>query len=212
MSRDLAERARLYDLLERGRRMQAQPVYTERQRHYQDWLCNSVGIAAIQEETNHLATMEGVERRHPFYDVRLLSYCLSLPADQKLRHGWPRWILRKAMEGILPKSVQWRPDKADLSPNFLRNLVGMESETLGQVVAEPERIRPYIDTHALENAWQQRDAMSLWYALVLDRWLGQVDVVLGERMRGRPQYRICRPLLQACSDMTRYHLHPHHQE
>lgn len=185
MSRDLAERARIYDLLERGRRMRAQPIYSERQRHFQDWVCNSAGIAAIQEETNHLAAMEGIERRHPFYDVRLLAYCLSLPAEQKLRHGWPRWILRKAMESLLPESVQWRPDKADLSPNFLRNLAGMERETLEQVVAAPERIRPYIDMSTLKTAWKQKDAMSLWFALVLDRWLGQVDAVRGEQMRGR---------------------------
>lgn len=72
----------------------------------------------ILELADATAAGSGVEVRYPFFDRRLMEFCLSLPATQKLRDGWTRWVLRRAMEGILPLEVQWRKQKADLSPNF----------------------------------------------------------------------------------------------
>jgi asparagine synthase (glutamine-hydrolysing) len=62
----------------------------------------------------------GVEPRYPFFDRRLIEFCLGLPDEQKFAGGWPRLLLRRAMEGILPREIQWRTTKANLGPNFHR--------------------------------------------------------------------------------------------
>ena len=51
------------------------------------------------------------EIRLPFLDYRLVELLVRLAPELKLRDGWTKWVLRKAMEGYLPESVVWRRDK-----------------------------------------------------------------------------------------------------
>ena len=53
----------------------------------------------------------GIEARVPFTDHRLVEYAMQIPACYKVRDGWTKYILRKAMEGLLPDEVVWRKDK-----------------------------------------------------------------------------------------------------
>jgi asparagine synthase (glutamine-hydrolysing) len=77
----------------------------------------------------------GVEPRYPFFDRRLIEYCLSLPASQKLGHGWNRLVFRRAMEGVLPPEIQWRSSKGNLSPNFHRRLLDFDSDVLDRLAS-----------------------------------------------------------------------------
>lgn len=54
-----------------------------------------------------------IESRHPYFDVRLIEFCLSIPEEYKLMHGISKRILKEAMKGILPEPVRSRNDKAD---------------------------------------------------------------------------------------------------
>lgn len=56
-----------------------------------------------------------IESRHPYFDIRLVEFCLSLPAEYKLKLGVSKRILREAMKGILPEPVRIRNDKAEFS-------------------------------------------------------------------------------------------------
>ena len=50
----------------------------------------------------------GVEIRMPFMDHRLVTYCLSLPWNSKIRRGYTKSILRDAVKGILPEDIRMR--------------------------------------------------------------------------------------------------------
>jgi asparagine synthase (glutamine-hydrolysing) len=53
-----------------------------------------------------------VESRTPFSDdINLIEYVFSIPAEFKIRSGWSKVLLRKAMEGILPEEIRTRRDK-----------------------------------------------------------------------------------------------------
>lgn len=58
-------------------------------------------------------TLMGVpfEGRCPFLDYRMVEIAASLPITYLIRHGWHKWILRKAMEKDLPEEVVWRKVK-----------------------------------------------------------------------------------------------------
>jgi asparagine synthase (glutamine-hydrolysing) len=43
--------------------------------------------------------------RAPAYDRRIFEFCLSIPEDQYLRNGRDRWLIRRAMDGRLPRVV-----------------------------------------------------------------------------------------------------------
>jgi len=47
------------------------------------------------------ALMFSVRPSYPFYDKRLVEFCLALPPEQKLRDGWSRFILRRASSHCL---------------------------------------------------------------------------------------------------------------
>jgi asparagine synthase (glutamine-hydrolysing) len=52
-----------------------------------------------------------IESRVPFLDHRLVEVLFSMPDDLKINKGWAKFVLREAMEGILPKEIQCRTDK-----------------------------------------------------------------------------------------------------
>jgi asparagine synthase (glutamine-hydrolysing) len=61
------------------------------------------------EDRNSMA--HSIEARVPFTDYRLVDYVFSLPGAYKIRHGWTKWLLRLAVEDLLPPEIVWRRDK-----------------------------------------------------------------------------------------------------
>lgn len=136
------------------------------------------------EMADKAAAAFGVETRYPFFDRRLIEFCIGLPEEQKFANGWPRVLLRRAMEGILPAEVQWRTTKANLSPNFYRRFRTKDlterrfftSKGLSRYL-RPYRIRE-IDRRyrsATESEALQSDALLLFRAAVLELWLEEPD-------------------------------------
>ena len=61
------------------------------------------------EDRNSMA--HSVEARLPFLDYRLVSLLFSLPAMEKMRGPWNKFILREAMRGRIPEPVRARVEK-----------------------------------------------------------------------------------------------------
>ncbi len=126
----------------------------------------------------------GIESRYPFFDKRLIEFCLALPADQKLGQGWNRMVMRRATEGILPPEIQWRPKKGNLSSNFYRKFLDFEGATLEEVVSsqEPACFGKFVSKPAMQAAYQHfqsepmrnnQQAVQLFAAVNLALWLRQ---------------------------------------
>lgn len=60
---------------------------------------------------DRVSMANSVETRLPFLDYRLLELILGQPTSLLFCDGWSKYILRQAMEGILPPKVQRRTDK-----------------------------------------------------------------------------------------------------
>jgi asparagine synthase (glutamine-hydrolysing) len=65
-------------------------------------------LAAANERGCRIAAAFGVEPRKPFLDQRVVEFCIALPWDQKARHGWSKFLVRRLAETVLPESVAWR--------------------------------------------------------------------------------------------------------
>jgi asparagine synthase (glutamine-hydrolysing) len=52
-----------------------------------------------------------IEARHPYLDQRLMEFALAIPADQKIRPGEERSVVRRALRGVMPPSVCARRTK-----------------------------------------------------------------------------------------------------
>ena len=56
-----------------------------------------------------------IEARVPFLDYRLVERTLSLPAEDVIRKGTTKYILREALKGVLPDKIYHRRDKKGFS-------------------------------------------------------------------------------------------------
>ena len=152
---------------------------TAREFHWQT--INQALYAYSLDIADKAAAAFSLEARYPFFDKRVMEFCLALPSDQKLGAGWNRWILRRAMQGILPAEIQWRRTKGNLSPNFHRRLLDFERENLERVALhDPGPLAPYVDREAMRSAYHeyqknhvrtQGESIQLFAAVNLALWL-----------------------------------------
>lgn len=49
-----------------------------------------------------------VEARVPFLDHKLVEYAMNIPTDVKVKNGTAKYILKKAVEGIIPHNIIYR--------------------------------------------------------------------------------------------------------
>jgi asparagine synthase (glutamine-hydrolysing) len=54
----------------------------------------------------------------PLFDPRILEFCLAAPGSMKFHAGYRRYMVRRAMEGLLPPKIQWRTTKTPFSPDY----------------------------------------------------------------------------------------------
>ena len=60
--------------------------------------------ARRQVRCGNLAAWD-LEMRDPTADKRIVEYCYAIPGEQFMRNGETKWLLRRAMDGILPKAL-----------------------------------------------------------------------------------------------------------
>lgn len=165
-------------LQEKLQNLQRLPPLTERENHYRLLMANihSSMFDLLDPAGGALA----VDLRFPFFDKRLIEFCLALPAHQKLNQGWGRWVMRNAMDGILPKSLQWRPDKANMHPGFEYSFKTYDKYPTKLVLFEkPEILAEYVDILALQEKYHRfmagdatvSEVNAVWRAVSLGLWL-----------------------------------------
>jgi asparagine synthase (glutamine-hydrolysing) len=119
-----------------------------------------------------------LEPRYPYFDKRLVEFCLALPARQKLQGGWTRSVMRRSMTGILPPEVQWRGDKTDLSPVIHRGLLKFDRRLLDELFLKGGTpVERYVDMRHVRKAYRRYkesgrdDSLTVWRAANLALWL-----------------------------------------
>jgi asparagine synthase (glutamine-hydrolysing) len=126
-----------------------------------------------------LGAVFGIEPRHPFYDRHLLELCLALPPSLKNRDGFTRYVARRALDGVLPDPVRWRPDKTNLAPQFHQGFRDRDFELVKSTLDENRaRLAPFIDLARVEERIQRyaegrenRVGSVLWSAATFTLWL-----------------------------------------
>jgi asparagine synthase (glutamine-hydrolysing) len=78
-------------------------------RLFQDITKYSVPNVLRYEDKNAMAF--SIETRVPFLDHKFVEYVFSLPIDQKIKHGWNRYVYRNAMKGLIPEEIRLRRKK-----------------------------------------------------------------------------------------------------
>ncbi|HJR76225.1 MAG TPA: asparagine synthase-related protein [Nitrospiraceae bacterium] len=150
---------------------------TAREHHYRR--LTDGFITFLMEVADRSARSCSIEPRYPFFDRRLVEFCLALPGQYKLRDGWTRFIMREAMEQILPPKVQWRPDKADLSPAFTNGLLWRNTAQVQELIhGDWSDVGRYLNRTYLADLYRRcrenrgtGDILTVWRGITLVSWL-----------------------------------------
>ena len=131
-----------------------------------------------------LATMaHGLEARSPFLDHRMIEFCASIPPEWKYRRGQKKYILKKALDGILPREILYRRKQGfgiPIQEWFRRELVPLCRDTL---LSPDGAIHQYVDRTALGRlldshiSGASNEGYRLWTLLVLELWLRNVKTL-----------------------------------
>lgn len=113
------------------------------------------GLTATGAFLHEIGAAYRLEMRDPTADLRLVEFCLGIPRDQFFRDGRSRWLVRRAMEGLLPPAVQWNTRRGAQSGDMTRLALG-ELDRIGRAVARVEAsplARQYLSMPLLRRLW-----------------------------------------------------------
>ena len=91
---------------------------------------------ALEIEERDCAQL-GIETRHPFLDRRLVEFAIAVPGNALHRAGESKFVVRRAMAGLVPEGIRKRRDKAQFGDVFFQTLeaLGGESMFSGMAIA-----------------------------------------------------------------------------
>ncbi|MNM10873.1 Asparagine synthetase [glutamine-hydrolyzing] 3 [compost metagenome] len=110
-----------------------------------------VHIGAVETK---LSLANGITIRDPSRDRRVFEFCMAIPSGQFVRHGQERYLLRRAMKGILPDPIRLNIIKKGLqSADWIHRLVpdwpGLLAEA--RKILDREDSERYLETEQLRE-------------------------------------------------------------
>ena len=148
-----------------------------------DEITHGVVVASL-EKTNKLCSVLGIEPRHPFFDKRLIEFCIALPREQRVHDGWTRMILRRALADLLPVKVLHRGGKWGPSNYFAPRLLKLDRDRLrdalkstlpaAEAYFDGSQVGAILDRSASRPTAD--DAFRLWNVIALGAWLQGLGV------------------------------------
>ncbi len=111
-----------------------------------------------------------LEIRMPFLDHRVVELGFTMPLAYLIRDGWMKWIMRKAMDGLLPPDIIWRQRKWGFRFPYTQWL--RESEQRFFTLASGVDC-PYIDAANLRTNYAtlaEKNPLLLWRAMNIVLW------------------------------------------
>lgn len=115
-----------------------------------------------------------IESRTPFADdINLIEYIFSIPSVYKIHNGYSKYILRQAMNGIIPEQIRKKVDKigfATPEDKWLKN----NKKLVKEVLSNSEILKEISNTQKilrdLENETIFNKGFTLWRFINLSIW------------------------------------------
>ncbi|MBL8135146.1 MAG: asparagine synthase (glutamine-hydrolyzing) [Acidobacteria bacterium] len=130
----------------------------------------------ILVKVDRMAMATSLETRAPFLDVDVMELAFSMPGHLKIRDGQRKWVLKRAMRGLLPERILHRKKQGFSIP--LKNWLRVELQPLMRDLLSPERVatrglfapaevQALVEAHV---AGRENHAHTLFPLMVFERW------------------------------------------
>ncbi len=145
-------------------------------------ITNRLHNTALQR-VDRCSAGHGIQARPGFLDRDVLAYALRIPAELKIAGNGERmgkWILRKAVEGLLPDTVTWRPKEKFWEGAGVQGTLAAHAE---EVVSDAE----FAAERAVSDSVTLNTKEELLYYRIFKAQFGDsVDPALVGRTKGAP--------------------------
>ena len=118
-----------------------------------------------------------IELRVPFLDNEIVSFASSLPTNYKIHNGISKFILKKLMEGILPREIIYRKKKGFTVPTQSWFAGELLKPAKDMILSDKLLNRGWFQKKYLENMFERHSSRKEDYSrrifslLVLYHWL-----------------------------------------
>ena len=129
----------------------------------------------ILTKVDRMSMAHSIEARVPLLDHKLVEFAATIPAEMRLRNGTTKYILKRAMRGILPDAIIDRPKRGFAIPLgrwFRGSLAGfagdllLSSESRRRGILNQGYVKKLLGRHS-----QGRDLdMHLWTLISFELW------------------------------------------
>lgn len=130
-------------------------------------------LPALLHIEDRMSMAHGLESRVPLLDYRLVELAATIPSNFKLKNGDMKYIFKKTMASVLPKSIQERKDKMGF-PIPLNAWLKKELKYFVEDVFSSHRAmqREFIDNRPVMNKIQKEEEFgrNIWGLLSLELW------------------------------------------
>ena len=135
------------------------------------WLVND-----ILGKVDRMSMANSLEVRAPFLDHKVIEFAATVPPDLKYRGRTSKYLLKRHLEGCLPRSVIYRPKQGFEIPlaKWLRTDL---REVAVDLLLSPRSLgRGYLQPDCVRRLWRRhqrgvRDhASQLWALMILELW------------------------------------------
>ena len=117
-----------------------------------------------------------LEGRVPFLDHNFVEFSASIPSSLKLKNFETKYILKKALIGILPKEIIYRKKQGFVFPlkNYIKNQL---KDYVKKELTERSSLHKYVNKHYVDDMLyshykNERNYTGLiWSLLILKKWL-----------------------------------------
>ncbi len=146
------------------------------------------GITQLGAIWHTMGAGYGLEVRDPTMDKRLLEFCFAIPLGQFSGAGHDRWLMRRAVQGLLPPAVQWGIKRGQQGKDIGQRLLASrdEIEEVLERLLNSGQVATYLNLHKVKNAWirlqqeqlnpAQEDGIMLLGALGLGLFLENMEL------------------------------------
>jgi asparagine synthase (glutamine-hydrolysing) len=122
----------------------------------------------ILVKLDRASMMVSLEGRSPFLDIELVDFVRKIPSDYKFRKGQTKYLLKKALEPLLPHEIIYRSKKGFGVP--IGKWFSQQQLTIDNTSALPLN-QKVIQTKIAEHLQQRVDQRAfLWNLWVLNHW------------------------------------------
>ncbi len=111
----------------------------------------------------------GIEPSHPFLDLRLVEFCAGTPHTIHWDSGFPKALMRRALDDLLPAQVAWRRGRRHLGSTLHRRIRAPRAAILTEALRRSRSsLDRYINPQKLSKLVAASTASSSNFSTVID--------------------------------------------